>query len=131
APDPQLLPYPFSSGAELLLRCRESGLTIAQVMWHNELAWRDAEAVRSGLLRIWNVMQACVLRGIAAEGTLPGGFKVKRRAAELYRGLTAHPEAALKDPLQVMDWINLYALAVNEENAAGGRVVTAPTNGAA
>ena len=130
-PDPQLLPYPFSSGAELLLRCGESGLTIAQVMWHNELVWRNAETVRSGLLRIWNVMQACVLRGIATEGILPGGFKVKRRAAELYRGLTAHPEAALKDPLQVMDWINLYALAVNEENAAGGRVVTAPTNGAA
>src|SRR2546427_9427877 len=113
------------------MRCGESGLIIAQVTGHNELGWRDAEAVRSGLLRIWNVMQACVLRGIAAEGILPGGFKVKRRAAELYRGLTAHPEAALKDPLQVMDWINLYALAVNEENAAGGRVVTAPTNGAA
>jgi len=130
-PDPKVLPYPFSSGAELLQCCGESGLSIAQVMWHNELAWRNAEAVRSGLLRIWNVMQACVLRGIATEGVLPGGFKVKRRAAELYRGLTAHPEAALKDPLQVMDWINLYALAVNEENAAGGRVVTAPTNGAA
>ena len=130
-PDPQTLPYPFASGAELLQRCGESGLSIAQLMWRNELAWRDAEAVRSGLLRIWNVMQACVQRGIATEGILPGGFKVKRRAAELYRNLTAHPEAALRDPLQVMDWINLYALAVNEENAAGGRVVTAPTNGAA
>ncbi|UUZ76982.1 L-serine ammonia-lyase [Polaromonas sp. P1(28)-13] len=130
-PDPQPLPYPFSSGDELLKRCGESSLSIAQLMWHNELAWRDAEAVRVGLLHIWNVMQACVQRGIATEGILPGGFKVKRRAAELYRGLTAHPEAALRDPLQVMDWINLYALAVNEENAAGGRVVTAPTNGAA
>ena len=130
-PDPQPLPYPFASGAELLQRCGESGLSIAQLMWRNELAWRDAEAVRSGLLRIWNVMQACVQRGIATEGILPGGFKVKRRAAQLYRNLTAHPEAALSDPLQVMDWINLYALAVNEENAAGGRVVTAPTNGAA
>jgi L-serine dehydratase len=130
-PDPQPLPYTFSSGDELLQRCGEGGLSIAQVMWHNELAWRDAGAVRAGLLRIWDVMQACVQRGIATEGLLPGGFKVKRRAAELYRGLTAHPEAALKDPLQVMDWINLYALAVNEENAAGGRVVTAPTNGAA
>ena len=130
-PDPQPLPYPFSSGDELLLRCGESGLSIAQLMWHNELAWRDAEAVRAGLLRIWNVMQACVQRGIATEGVLPGGFKIKRRAAELHRDLTAHPEAALKDPLQMMDWINLYALAVNEENAAGGRVVTAPTNGAA
>lgn len=130
-PDTQTLPYPFSSGDELLQRCGESGLSIAQLMWHNELSWRNAEAVSAGLLRIWNVMQACVQRGIATEGVLPGGFKIKRRAAELYRDLTAHPEAALKDPLQMMDWINLYALAVNEENAAGGRVVTAPTNGAA
>ncbi len=129
--DPKVLPYPFTTGAELLLRCRESGLSIAQLMWHNELAWRDAAAVRADLLNIWAVMQACVRRGVATEGTLPGGFKVKRRAPELYRSLTAHPEEALKDPLQVMDWINLYALAVNEENAAGGRVVTAPTNGAA
>jgi L-serine dehydratase len=129
--DQKRIPYPFKSGDELLLRCGESGLSIAQLMWHNELVWRDAEAVRAGLLRIWNVMQACVQRGIATEGVLPGGFKIKRRAAELYRDLTSHPEAALKDPLQIMDWINLYALAVNEENAAGGRVVTAPTNGAA
>jgi L-serine dehydratase len=130
-PDPQALPHPFLTGDELLQRCAESGQSIAQLMWHNELAWRDADAVRKGLLRIWDVMQACVKRGIATEGTLPGGFKVKRRAAELFRGLTAHPEAALSDPLQVLDWVNLYALAVNEENAAGGRVVTAPTNGAA
>ncbi len=130
-PDATVLPYPFTTGDELLQRCTESGLSIAQVMWHNELAWRNAASVRSGLQQIWAVMQACVKRGVATEGVLPGGFKVKRRAAELYRSLTAHPEAALKDPLQVMDWINLYALAVNEENAAGGRVVTAPTNGAA
>ena len=130
-PDAKPLPYPFTTGDELLQRCRDRGLSIPQLMWQNELAWRDADAVRSGLLRIWDVMQACVKRGIATEGTLPGGFKVKRRAAELHRGLTAHPEAALGDPLQVMDWVNLYALAVNEENAAGGRVVTAPTNGAA
>ena len=130
-PDPQALPFPFKTGDELLQRCSETGLSIAQLMWRNELAWRDADAVREGLLRIWNVMQACVQRGIGVEGILPGGFKVKRRAAELHRGLIANPEAALKDPLQVMDWINLYALAVNEENAAGGRVVTAPTNGAA
>ena len=130
-PDATPLPYPFTTGTELLQRCQESGLSIAQVMWHNELVWRDAATVRAGLLNIWSVMQACVRRGIATEGTLPGGFKVKRRAAELHRSLTLHPEAALKDPLQVMDWINLYALAVNEENAAGGRVVTAPTNGAA
>jgi L-serine dehydratase len=130
-PDATPLPHPFTTGDELLQRCRESGLSIAQVMWQNELVWRDAATVRAGLLNIWAVMQACVKRGIATEGTLPGGFKVKRRAGELQRSLTAHPEAALKDPLQVMDWINLYALAVNEENAAGGRVVTAPTNGAA
>ncbi len=130
-PDATPLPYPFTTGKELLQHCRENGLSIAQLMWHNELVWRDAAAVRAGLLKIWAVMQACVKRGVATEGTLPGGFKVKRRAPELYRSLTVHPEEALKDPLQVMDWINLYALAVNEENAAGGRVVTAPTNGAA
>ena len=130
-PDATPLPHPFTTGDQLLQRCQESGLSIAQMMWQNELVWRDAATVRAGLLKIWTVMQACVKRGIATEGTLPGGFKVKRRAGELHRSLTAHPEAALKDPLQVMDWINLYALAVNEENAAGGRVVTAPTNGAA
>jgi L-serine dehydratase len=130
-PDPKKLPFAFRTGDELLQRCAESGLSIAQVMWRNELEWRDADTLRQGLLHIWEVMQACVQRGIAGEGTLPGGFKVRRRAAELYRDLTANPEAALKDPLQVMDWVNLYALAVNEENAAGGRVVTAPTNGAA
>ncbi|MBT9552507.1 MAG: L-serine ammonia-lyase [Hydrogenophaga sp.] len=130
-PDRKVLPHPFTTGDELLQRCKDSGLNIAQVMWHNELAWRDADTVRADLLRIWAVMQACVKRGVATEGVLPGGFQVKRRASELHRSLTEHPEAALKDPLQVMDWINLYALAVNEENAAGGRVVTAPTNGAA
>jgi len=87
--------------------------------------------VHDGLMQIWRVMQDCVTRGCRTEGVLPGGFKVRRRAAGLYRALTANPEAALRDPLQVMDWVNLYALAVNEENAAGGRVVTAPTNGAA
>ena len=130
-PDARPLPYPFRTGAELLKQCRASGLGIAQLMWRNELAWRGEDELRDGLRRIWEAMQACVRRGIATEGTLPGGFKVRRRAAELHRGLTAHPEAALRDPLQVIDWVNLYALAVNEENAAGGRVVTAPTNGAA
>jgi L-serine dehydratase len=129
--DTRELPHPFHSGDELLQQCRATGLTIAQLMWQNELAWRGPEELRSGLRRIWEAMQACVKRGVASEGTLPGGFKVRRRAADLYRGLTAHPEAALSDPLQVLDWVNLYALAVNEENAAGGRVVTAPTNGAA
>jgi L-serine dehydratase len=130
-PDPQPLPHDFKTGDQLLQRCAVTGLSIAQLMWHNELAWRKPVEVREGLLRIWNAMQACVQRGIASEGTLPGGLKVKRRAAELHRSLTDHPEAALKDPLQVMDWVSLYALAVNEENASGGRVVTAPTNGAA
>jgi L-serine dehydratase len=131
APESTTLPFPFTTGDELLQRCAESGLSIAQLMWRNELAWRDGDAIRQGLLHLWDVMQACVKRGIATEGVLRGGFNVKRRAAGLYRDLTAHPEAALRDPLQVLDWVNLYALAVNEENAGGGRVVTAPTNGAA
>ena len=135
APDTTLLPHPFHSGDELLVRARELGGSIADVMRRNERALgkggrSDAE-INAGLLHIWQVMQDCVKRGCATDGILPGGFKVKRRAAPLYRALIANPEAALRDPLQVMDWVNLYALAVNEENAAGGRVVTAPTNGAA
>ncbi|PZQ77470.1 MAG: L-serine ammonia-lyase [Variovorax paradoxus] len=129
--DPIRLPHPFKTGSELLRECKSSGKTIAQVMWANELTWRRADEIESGLRKIWDAMQACVKRGVAAEGTLPGPLKVRRRAAELYRELTSIPEAALRDPLQVMDWVNLYALAVNEENAAGGRIVTAPTNGAA
>ena len=131
APDTTVLPHPFHSGEELLLRCAEVGGSIAQVMRRNERHWRTDAKIDAGLLNIWAVMQACVKRGCATDGILPGGFKVKRRAAPLYRDLIAHPEAALRDPLQVLDWVNLYALAVNEENAAGGRVVTAPTNGAA
>ena len=139
APDTTLLPHPFHSGDELLVRARELGGSIADVMRRNERALgkagrTDAEAdadIDAGLLKIWQVMQDCVKRGCATDGILPGGFKVKRRAAPLYRALISNPEAALRDPLQVMDWVNLYALAVNEENAAGGRVVTAPTNGAA
>ena len=104
---------------------------MAQVMLANELHWRTATEVRTGLLAIWGVMQACVHRGCHTPGTLPGGFKVKRRAPQLWHDLTNQAEKALTDPLQVLDWVNLYALAVNEENAAGGRVVTAPTNGAA
>ena len=98
-------------------------------MLANEQAWRSAAEVHAGLLRIWEVMQACVRCGCEHEGVLPGGLKVRRRAPEMYRTLTANPYAT--DPLRVMDWVNLFALAVNEENAAGGRVVTAPTNGAA
>ncbi|MDM4765186.1 L-serine ammonia-lyase [Pelomonas sp. SE-A7] len=131
APDATVLPYPFKTGDELLALTKAHGISIAEVMRRNERHWRSDEETRAGLLRIWQVMQDCVTRGCKTEGILPGGFKVKRRAAQLHRDLTANPEAALRDPLQVMDWVNLYALAVNEENAAGGRVVTAPTNGAA
>lgn len=131
APDVTVLPYPFKTGDELLALTKKFGLSIAEVMRRNEGHWRPDAETRAGLLKIWGVMQACVTRGCKTEGVLPGGFKVKRRAPSLYASLTANPEAALRDPLQVMDWVNLYALAVNEENAAGGRVVTAPTNGAA
>ena len=131
APDTTVLPHPFRSGAELLALTQQMQCSIADVMRRNELHWRTDAEIDDGLSRIWQVMQACVKRGCSTEGLLPGGFKVKRRAAQLHRDLTSHPEAALRDPLQVIDWINLYALAVNEENAAGGRVVTAPTNGAA
>jgi L-serine dehydratase len=131
APDTTVLPLPFHSGAELLDLAKQHGLSIAQVMRANERHWRPDAEIDAGLLRIWRVMQACVERGLRTDGVLPGGFKVRRRAADLYRQLCANPEAALRDPLQVLDWVNLYALAVNEENAAGGRVVTAPTNGAA
>ncbi|HXH02495.1 MAG TPA: L-serine ammonia-lyase [Candidatus Competibacteraceae bacterium] len=129
--DETRLRYPFRSGAELLKLCAEHRLSISQIMLENESAWRPEAETRAGLLRIWEVMQECVKRGCREEGILPGGMKVRRRAAALYRQLSSQPEAALRDPLTIMDWVNLYALAVNEENAAGGRVVTAPTNGAA
>lgn len=131
APDTTVLPHPFHSGAELLALCERERCTIAELMRRNERHWRGDAEIDAGLLKIWDVMQACVQRGCKAHGTLPGGFKVRRRAADLHRQLCSNPEAALRDPLQVLDWVNLYALAVNEENAAGGRVVTAPTNGAA
>ena len=131
APDTTVLPLPFKSGAELLAIARREGLSIAQVMRRNEQFWRSDAEIDAGLLRIWQVMQDCVSRGCRTDGILPGGFKVKRRASALHRALTEKPEATLRDSLAVLDWVNLYALAVNEENAAGGRVVTAPTNGAA
>ena len=131
APDATVLPYPFTTGDELLQLTKQHGISIAELMRRNERHWRSDDETHAGLMRIWQVMQDCVVRGCRTEGILPGGFKVKRRAAQLHRDLTSNPEAALRDPLQVMDWVNLYALAVNEENAAGGRVVTAPTNGAA
>jgi L-serine dehydratase len=131
APDTTVLPLPFHSGEQLLEIATREQCSIAQVMRRNERHWRGDAEIDAGLLRIWDVMQRCVERGCATEGVLPGGFKVKRRAASLYAALTAQEHLAQADPLQVLDWVNLYALAVNEENAAGGRVVTAPTNGAA
>ena len=130
APDATVLPYPFRSGRDLLALCERHGWSIAEVMRANERHWRTDTDIDTGLLRIWQVMQACVERGCATDGVLPGGFRVKRRAAGLLRQLAAAASGA-PDPLLVLDWVNLYALAVNEENAAGGRVVTAPTNGAA
>jgi L-serine dehydratase len=130
-PDTTPLPYPFKTGDELLKLCEESGKTIAQVMLENEKVWRSEAEIRSGLLTIWKAMQDCVARGIRENGTLPGGLKVQRRAPVMCTELRNRPEASLRDPLTILDWVNLYALAVNEENAAGGRVVTAPTNGAA
>ncbi|MDR3426441.1 L-serine ammonia-lyase [Silvimonas sp.] len=130
-PDVTHMRHRFATAAELLALCESEQKSISQIMLENELTWRDEATVRHDLLNIWQVMQACVRRGCEREGILPGGMKVKRRAAELQRKLLATPEAGLRDPLTVMDWVNLYALAVNEENAAGGRVVTAPTNGAA
>ena len=125
------LPYPFRTGAELLAQCQATGLGPAQIMAANEQHWRSAAEVRRQLLAIWHTMAGAVQRGCAATGHLPGPMQVRRRAAELHAKLKNSPEAALRDPLSMLDWVNLYAMAVNEENAAGGRVVTAPTNGAA
>ncbi|HEU5471885.1 MAG TPA: L-serine ammonia-lyase [Actinophytocola sp.] len=130
APDSTPVPHPFRTAAELLDQCAATGLPISQIMLRNELVWRTEAEVRAGLLEIWAVMRDCVRRGCAQDGVLPGGLKVPRRAKALYDKLIAE-DGATKDPLHVMDWVNLYALAVNEENASGGRVVTAPTNGAA
>jgi L-serine dehydratase len=128
-PDRTPLKYPFLSGAELLDRCREAQLPISEVMLANELAWRTDTEIHEGLLHIWQVMQDCVQEGCETEGVLPGGLKVPRRAYSLHQKLTRDPWST--DPLKVMDWVNLFALAVNEQNASGGRIVTAPTNGAA
>jgi L-serine dehydratase len=129
APDSTPVEFPFRTAAELLAHCRSAGLSISQVMLRNELSWRTEAEIRAGLLDIWQVMRDCVARGCAHDGVLPGGLRVPRRAKALHDKLIA--EDGTNDPLYVMDWVNLYALAVNEENASGGRVVTAPTNGAA
>jgi len=130
APDTEVLPLPFHSGAQLLAQAAGQGGSIARVMRTNERHWRSDADIDAGLLAIWRTMQDCVQRGCGTGGELPGGFRVRRRAPALYRALQAAQEGQ-HDPLQVIDWVNLFALAVNEENAAGGRVVTAPTNGAA
>jgi L-serine dehydratase len=129
--DDTRLPYPFLSAVDLLIHCARHDMSISDLMMKNEKVWRSEAEIRSGLLKIWKVMRACVNSGCTHEGILPGGLKVKRRAAELSRKLRGQPGITYKDPLMCLDWVNLWALAVNEENAAGGRVVTAPTNGAA
>jgi L-serine dehydratase len=129
--DTHALPFPFRSGDDLLRMAQESGLSLSEMTLQNEGVWRPQAETRASLLRVWNAMQQCVERGCRCEGTLPGGLKVQRRAPGLHRDLAGRPEAALQDPLSALDWVSLWAMAVNEENAAGGRVVTAPTNGAA
>jgi iron-sulfur-dependent L-serine dehydratase single chain form len=130
AADTSVLPHPFTTASELLSHAERTGLPVSGLMLENEQALgRTAGQVEAGLGDLWQVMQACVQRGCATDGMLPGGLKVPRRAPRLYRQLTCEPNT--DDPLRAMDWVTLYALAVNEENAAGGRVVTAPTNGAA
>ncbi len=124
-------PYEFRSGAELLAIAQRENLSIAQIVLANEETWRSRAEVREGLLAIRQAMLDSIERGCRMDGILPGGLKVRRRAKQLHTELLKRPEQALRDPLTTLDWVNLYALAVNEENAAGGRVVTAPTNGAA
>ena len=129
--DPTPLPYPFTTAAELLAQCARHGLSVSALMLENEQAWRSADAVRAGLLDLWRVMDDCIARGCRSEGIMPGGLRVRRRAAPLYRQLMSRRDSCGDPSLATMDWVTLYALAVNEENAAGGRIVTAPTNGAA
>jgi L-serine dehydratase len=124
-------PFPFASAEELLDMAGAGGLTIAALMFENERVHRSAEAVISGIEAIHQAMEACIERGMRQEGALPGGLNVKRRARQLHASIMAKMERQIVDPLAAMDWVNLWALAVNEENASGGRVVTAPTNGAA
>ncbi|MDX3644273.1 L-serine ammonia-lyase [Streptomyces sp. MB09-02B] len=126
-PDTTVLKYPFSTGDELLRRCRETGHSVSGLMLENERAWRGEQEIRDGLLKIWAVMRECVRAGLSREGILPGGLEVRRRAASSARSLRAQGEPRW----HAMEWVTLYAMAVNEENASGRRVVTAPTNGAA
>jgi L-serine dehydratase len=133
--DPTPVAFPFRTGDELLQQCRTHGLSISTLMFRNEQAWRTPDEIRARLALLWATMSGCIARGCEREGILPGGLKVRRRAAALHRKLQQRGQAPAGtragDGLALMDWVNLWALAVNEENAAGGRVVTAPTNGAA
>jgi len=130
-PERQSVPYRFTTAEELLRMAADAGLSIAELQRQNERALRSDVEISTGISHIWSVMQACVQRGLLQGGELPGGLHVRRRAPGLHTRLLQQQRANALDMLQGMDWVNLYALAVNEENAAGGRVVTAPTNGAA
>ncbi|MGZ5984878.1 MAG: L-serine ammonia-lyase, partial [Caulobacteraceae bacterium] len=125
------VPHPFEFAEELLAKAKAGGVTIAQLVMQNELASRSAEDIEAGLDRILEAMDACIERGMRQHGELPGGLNVRRRAGQVREAILARMERNVADPLAAMDWVNLWAMAVNEENASGGRVVTAPTNGAA
>lgn len=127
-PDARQLKYPFRTAAELLEHAKNSGLSISDIMFANELSWRSEAETRAALLQIWQVMRDCIEKGCDTQGVLPGSLKVRRRAYDLHQSLLKNK---VEDPMNIMDWVNLFALAVNEENADGGRIVTAPTNGAA
>lgn len=129
-PDQKQVPFLFETAAELLAHCRENNLTIPQLMMENEKTWHQPADIRTGILHIVQVMEESIDRGCHTTGFLPGGLNVPRRASRLYQKLN-EKEQDKHEPLEIMYWLNVYALAVNEENAAGGRVVTAPTNGAA
>lgn len=126
------LPYEFNNAVELLRLCEENRLSVSQLMMENEKVWRSEREIRDGLMDIWAAMKECIANGLHSEGILPGGLHVKRRAMSLHKSLIRSTKPnIISSTLGAMDWVNLYALAVNEENAAGGRMVTAPTNGAA
>jgi L-serine dehydratase len=125
------LPYPFKTAEELLTHTKKTGLSIAQIMMENEKSWTSEQLIKERLILIWNVMNGCIERGCHHEGILPGGLNVKRRAPGIYKRLKENERLGKKSPMDPMEWVSLWALSVNEENAAGGRVVTAPTNGSA
>ncbi|MDP1874898.1 L-serine ammonia-lyase [Phenylobacterium sp.] len=131
APSGPPIPFDFASADELLEMAQREGVSIAQLMWRNEIARRSPEEVNAGLDAIFEAMEACIERGLRQDGCLPGGLKVRRRARQHFNELTRRMERNISDPLAALDWVNLWALSVNEENASGGKVVTAPTNGAA